>query len=130
MLARPFFVCGFSLWVLCGAVSGFGRLFPGRRSGFVLRPLVFAAGAADVQLLIANPDFLQVIENVFWHSQRQIDEAVVVPDIDMADVFGIDTRFVSDGSDNVARLHFMIVSYLDAETFHALGRCGSVSGSG
>ncbi len=50
---------------------------------------------------------------------RHIQHAVVVVDLDAADKFGIDTAFVGDGADDVARLDAMLVAHFNAEGLHA-----------
>src|SRR5581483_10986269 len=71
--------------------------------------------AADAQLLAADPDLLQVLEDLLGHAGGQVDEAVVVADVDAADVGAVDPGLVGDGADDVAGLDAVDVPDLDPE---------------
>jgi len=77
------------------------------------------ATARDAQLLARDPDLFQDLEHIRRHAFGQIDEAVIVADIDAADVLAVQTRFVGNGADDVAGFYAMRMSDFDAECFEA-----------
>ena len=60
-----------------------------------------------------------MLEDVRRHAFRQVDEAVIVADVDAADVLRIESGFVRDRADDVAGLDAVIVTDFDAERFEA-----------
>src|SRR5688500_4775877 len=96
---------------------------PTKRTGHIL-----LAQPAELELLPRHPHLLQVLEDMLGHAVWQVDQAVVVEDLDAADVLGIELGFVGDGADDVAGLHAVLVADFDAvglEAFLALGRAGA-----
>src|SRR5690606_34089980 len=53
------------------------------------------------------------------HALGQVDEAVVLEDLDPADVLRVQLGLVGDRAHDVARLHPVVVADLDAEGLHA-----------
>jgi len=86
------------------------------------------AAARDTQLLAGDPDFLQELEHVRRHAFGQVDEAVIVVDVDAADVLGVEACFVRDRADDVAGLHAVGVADFDAEGFEARFRLAQDKG--
>src|SRR5690554_2505287 len=103
-----------------GLAGEAGLAGPGWRAG------VGRVRAAHAELLAAHPHLLEVVEDFARHALGQFDQAVVVADVDAADVAAFQVGLVGDGTHAVGRLHPMRVADLDAEAFHAdLGRAGT-----
>src|SRR5690606_23945384 len=85
---------------------------------------VGAVPLVDTQLLLHHPHFFQVLEHFRRHAIGQVDQAVVVADAEAADVLAVQAGFVGDRTDDVARLHAVLVADLDA--IGALAFLGSV----
>src|SRR5262245_39474802 len=91
------------------AARGAARLFGARR---------LRVHARNAQLGAADFDLLQLAEDFLRHAFRQVDEAVVFADVDVADEFAIEPGLVGDGADDVAGEHALGVADFDAEGFH------------
>src|SRR5512133_981878 len=78
---------------------------PAARTAGVLR-----RGALDAQRLSGDPHLLQVLHQFARHAFGQVDQAVVVADVDAADVPALQVRLVGDRADDVARLHAVRVA--------------------
>src|SRR5690606_10521725 len=92
------------------------RLARGLGTGPAARRCAFVIpGMAHAQLLAGHPHLLQVLEHFGRHALRQVDQAVIVADVDAADVTAFQVRLVGDRADDVARLHTVHVANLDAE---------------
>src|SRR5690606_36624074 len=74
--------------------------------------------AADAQLLAGDPDLLQVFEHLARHPLGQVHEAVVLADVDAADVAAFQVGLVGDRADDIGRLHAVHVADLDPERLH------------
>jgi hypothetical protein len=69
--------------------------------------------------LAGDVDALEVLEQLLGHAFGQVDQAVVVADVDAADIAAFEVGLVGDRADDVAGLHAVGVTDLDAEGFHA-----------
>src|SRR5260370_21278271 len=76
------------------------------------------ADPADTKLTAHDTHLLQILEYLFRHAFRQVDEAVILPDIHAADVYALDPRLVGNRADDVAGLDSMYRPYFDAKSFH------------
>src|SRR5258708_7025675 len=76
------------------------------------------ADPADAKLTAHHTHLLQILEYLFRHAFRQVDEAVILPNIDAADVYSLDARLVGNGADDVAGLDSMYRPYFDPKSFH------------
>src|SRR5207342_286090 len=99
-----------------GFLAGEGRAAAG---GFLAGGVGRFAIAGDAQLLTGAPDGLEMLHHIDRHARGQVDQAVVLEDLDTADVFALQAGFVGDGTDDVARLHAVVVADFDAESFQA-----------
>jgi hypothetical protein len=80
-------------------------------------PWRLAVHATDPQLLANHAHLLQAAKDIPRHSLGQIDKAVIVTDIDVADVPPLEAGLVGDRADNVAGLHAVGVTYFETEGF-------------
>ena len=64
----------------------------------------------DLKCLTRYPCFLQIRKNPVWHFFRQVDSAVIIKDIDPANIFGIDAGLVSNRADDIPRHNLMNVT--------------------
>src|SRR5450830_994834 len=83
---------------------------------FALRRAVIKA---DAQFLARDHDRFQVVEDFRRHAFRQVQHAVIVKDIDTADMLGFQVRFVGDGAHDVAWRHRVLTAHFDAVGRHA-----------
>src|SRR5882672_9579475 len=79
------------------------------------------AHPADAQLTAHHTHLLQILEYLFRHAFRQVDEAMILPNIHAADMYALDSRLVGDGADDIAGLDPMYRPYFDAKSFHGAG---------
>src|SRR5690606_29882811 len=84
---------------------------------------VLCAGTGDPQRLPGHAHLLQVLQQGRRHALGQVDEAVVIADVDPADVAAVEFGLVGDRADDVRRLHPVHMPDLEAARFLAeLGR--------
>src|SRR6056297_3152054 len=113
------------------SLLGLGRVGRRGRVAFDLRlfdTFAFAAGSsllalfalAQSQLLACHASVSQRVENSCWHPGGQVNRAERAVNRDGADGFAVDSRFVSDGSDNIAWLDSIAVADFDAIALHAI----------
>jgi len=62
-------------------------------------PRWLAVNATDAQLLAHYPDFLQVTKDLAGHALGQVDEAVIIADVDVADVSAFELGAPHAGAD-------------------------------
>src|SRR5216683_7228628 len=79
------------------------------------------ADPADAKLTAHHTHLLQILEYLFRHAFRQVDEAMILSNIHAADVYALDARLVGNGADDVAGLDSMYRPYFDAKSFHEAG---------
>ena len=70
--------------------------------------------------MAADPDFFQVMKNIAGHAGRQIHIAEIVVDIDMANMDGIQTGFIGNGTNDITGFDFMLVPNLNAVALQTL----------
>src|SRR5690606_11875912 len=61
---------------------------------------------------------LGVLDQVAGHAFRQVDRAVLVAELDAADVAAFEVSLVGDGADDVARLYAVAMADFDPEGLH------------
>ena len=69
----------------------------------------------NIHRATAHSDLLQIIEDVLRHTFRQIDQAEAVANFDLANMLSVQTRFVGDGTDDIARHNTVVVADLDTK---------------
>ena len=77
------------------------------------RPL----GMCDLQLSPHHTNLLQATKDFLGHPFREVHEAVVLANVDLADMAAFEARLVRYGADDVSRLHAVDVADFDAEGF-------------
>ena len=84
--------------------------------------LPLALQSRELQRFIHDPQLAQALEHVFGHSLGQVDGAVGVEDLNSADRTTIQTRFIGDGTHDVAWLDPVSPAHLDAKALHVIFR--------
>ena len=74
--------------------------------------------AADLELLTADPDLLEFLEDILRHAFRQVDKAVVLANHDAADVLAFESHFIRNGADDIAGLHAVRATDFHSIRFH------------
>src|SRR5687767_11963610 len=69
-----------------------------------------------------------MLEDLFRHAHREIDEAVILVDFDTVDVTPLQTRFIRDRTDDVAGLHAMHMAHFDTKRFQSWAAFGPARG--
>jgi hypothetical protein len=78
---------------------------------------MLAVDTADAQLLSDDPHLLEAAEDVSGHTLWQVDEAVIVADVYLADVAAFEAGLVGDCADNVAWLYAVGVTHFETKSF-------------
>ncbi len=69
----------------------------------------------DLQLLAADPGLSQLTEYILWHPLWQINGAVVLMDLDLANILIKQSSHIGNSSHNIVCLYLMLLSNLQAE---------------
>ncbi len=64
----------------------------------------------------------QIIENIFRHFSGQVYQTVGVFDVELLDMLPVQTGFIGNATDDIARLDAMLTADFDTETIHAFVR--------
>ena len=123
--SRAFFACIFpEVRLLEPWLFAFGsilRFVPGCecRLAFFKSTTRYRRGAGNVHTVTAYPGILQFFKHPIGHIRRQIDNAVISLDGDVADELGINGCLIGNGAHDVARLDAMFMADVNAILHHA-----------
>src|SRR5689334_6431098 len=90
----------------------------GRAATLGFGPRRLRIHARDAQLGAAYAHLLQLPEDFLRHAFGEVDEAVILADVDVADELAVEPGLIGDRADDISRQHALGVTHFDAEGFH------------